>query len=149
MAWVTSQSVWVLVVGFLAIALALGFGARAVALALIPPDERAQAHAIAAALICAGSPPMAECSIGGVRFAGSSEDIKLNETVVGMSSIAGGGVLGSRQRSADTSWVWPRDWHNSSSGTDQGPMRNFEHLVWLHTTLVLRLRPARRTVFVC
>jgi hypothetical protein len=53
MGWLTSQSVWVLVVGFLVVALAVGLGSRKLVLALIPEDERAEAHAIAAALMTA------------------------------------------------------------------------------------------------
>jgi hypothetical protein len=51
--WLTSQSVWVLVFGCLAAALLVGFGSRWLALALIPPREREEAHDIAAALMTA------------------------------------------------------------------------------------------------
>jgi hypothetical protein len=51
--WVTEQSVWTLVFGCLAIAVAVAFGSRYLALALIPPREREEAHTIAAALMTA------------------------------------------------------------------------------------------------
>jgi hypothetical protein len=53
MGWLTSQSVWVLVVGCLVVAIALGFASRALALRLIPADERHEAHSVAAALMTA------------------------------------------------------------------------------------------------
>jgi hypothetical protein len=53
MAWLTSRPIWVLVIGFLAIALLVGLGSRALALALIPHTEREESHAVAAALMTA------------------------------------------------------------------------------------------------
>jgi Kef-type K+ transport system membrane component KefB len=53
MYWLTSQSVWVLVPGCLAIALAVAFVSRYLALWLIPKEEQAEAHAIASALMTA------------------------------------------------------------------------------------------------
>jgi hypothetical protein len=53
MTWLTSQSTWVLVVVFLAVALVVEFGSRMLALALHPPPEREEAHAVAAALMTA------------------------------------------------------------------------------------------------
>ena len=53
MVWVTSQSVWLLVVLCLVIALGVTFGSRWLARALIPPDERDHACSIAAALMTA------------------------------------------------------------------------------------------------
>jgi hypothetical protein len=52
MVWLTSRPVWVLVVGCVVIALVIGFGARLLTRA-IDPKERAEAHAIAAALMTA------------------------------------------------------------------------------------------------
>ena len=51
--WLTSQSVWLLVVACLAIALAVAFGSRWLARAVIPPHEREAACSIAAALMTA------------------------------------------------------------------------------------------------
>jgi hypothetical protein len=53
MTWLTSLPVWALVISCLSIALIVAFGGRAVALALIAPREREEAHAIAAALMTA------------------------------------------------------------------------------------------------
>lgn len=46
MLWLTSQSVWVLVIGCLAVALAIGLGSRALALKFIPEHERDDAHGV-------------------------------------------------------------------------------------------------------
>jgi hypothetical protein len=46
---VTSQQVWVLVFGCLAIGLAVAFGSRALVLRFLPTEDRAEAHAIASA----------------------------------------------------------------------------------------------------
>jgi len=51
--WLTSQSVWLLVFGCLAIAIAVAFGSRWLARVLIPPEEREHACSIAAALMTA------------------------------------------------------------------------------------------------
>jgi hypothetical protein len=53
MVWLTSRPVWVLVVGCVVIALGVGFASRRLALAIHPPEQRAEAHAIAAALMTA------------------------------------------------------------------------------------------------
>jgi hypothetical protein len=53
MVWLTSQSVWVLVGGCLAIALLLAVGSVLAARALLPPADREGAHAVAAALMTA------------------------------------------------------------------------------------------------
>jgi hypothetical protein len=53
MTWLTSRSVWELVIGFLIIALAIGLGSRALALKFIPEHEREDAHGVAAALMTA------------------------------------------------------------------------------------------------
>jgi hypothetical protein len=53
MVWLTSRPVWVLVVGCVVVALVVGFGSRLLALTIHPPEERAEAHAIAAALMTA------------------------------------------------------------------------------------------------
>jgi len=53
MAWVTSQSVWVLVFGCLAIALGIALLSRVLVLNVMSPTERDDAHAIAAALMTA------------------------------------------------------------------------------------------------
>ena len=53
MVWLTSQPVWVLVVGCVVIALGVGFGSRLLALRIHPPEQLAEAHAIAAALMTA------------------------------------------------------------------------------------------------
>ena len=51
--WLSAQPAWVLIVLFLGVAPLIGYGARLVALALIPPREREEACAIAAALMTA------------------------------------------------------------------------------------------------
>jgi hypothetical protein len=53
MVWLTSQSVWVLIIGCLVIAIAVAFGARQLALVAIPLEERDHAHSVAAALMTA------------------------------------------------------------------------------------------------
>lgn len=53
MVWLTSRSIWVLVVGCLVIAIAVALGSRQLALALLPPRDREEAHTIAAALMTA------------------------------------------------------------------------------------------------
>lgn len=53
MPWLTSRPVWVLIIGCLALATVVGFGSRQLALALIPPSDREEAHSIAAALMTA------------------------------------------------------------------------------------------------
>jgi hypothetical protein len=53
MVWLTSHSVWVLIVGCLVIAIAIAFSARYLALKLIPSHERDHAQAVAAALMTA------------------------------------------------------------------------------------------------
>ena len=53
MVWLTSQSVWLLIVGCLAIAIAVAFGSRYLALWILPEREREEAHSIAAALMTA------------------------------------------------------------------------------------------------
>jgi hypothetical protein len=53
MAWVTSQYVWVLVFGCLAIALGIALVSRLVTLRVMSPTERDDAHTIAAALMTA------------------------------------------------------------------------------------------------
>ena len=53
MEWLSSQQVWVLVLGCLAIGLAVAFLSRVVVLKFMPSHERAEAHAIAAALMTA------------------------------------------------------------------------------------------------
>ena len=53
MVWLTSQSVWVLVIGCLLIAVAVALASRQLALLAIPPEERDQAHTVAAALMTA------------------------------------------------------------------------------------------------
>jgi len=53
MTWVTSQSVWVLVFGCLAIALGIALLSRVLVLNVMSPTERDDAHAIAAALMTA------------------------------------------------------------------------------------------------
>jgi hypothetical protein len=53
MVWLTSQSVWFLVVGCLVIAIAVAFGSRYVALWILPQRDREEAHSIAAALMTA------------------------------------------------------------------------------------------------
>jgi hypothetical protein len=49
--WLTSQSIWLLVVGCLAIALLVAVGSRLAIRALVPTGERASAHSIAAPLM--------------------------------------------------------------------------------------------------
>lgn len=51
MVWLTSRSVWELVIGCLAVALAIGLGSRAVVLKFIPEHERDDAHGVAAAVM--------------------------------------------------------------------------------------------------
>jgi hypothetical protein len=53
MVWLTSQSVWVLVLGCLALALLISWISRHLAFRFMPSDDRAEAHAIAAALTTA------------------------------------------------------------------------------------------------
>jgi lipid-A-disaccharide synthase-like uncharacterized protein len=53
MVWLTSQSVWLLVVGCLSIAIAVAFGSRYLVLWILPEREREEAHSIAAALMTA------------------------------------------------------------------------------------------------
>ena len=53
MVWLTSQSVWLLVVGCLVIAIAVALGSRYFALWVLPPRDREEAHSIAAALMTA------------------------------------------------------------------------------------------------
>jgi hypothetical protein len=53
MTWLTSQSVWVLVIGCLVIAMAVAFFSRLLALKFLGHDERDEAHTIAAALMTA------------------------------------------------------------------------------------------------
>lgn len=53
MVWLTSQSVWVLVIGCLVIAIAVALVSRQLALALLPQRDREEAHTIAAALMTA------------------------------------------------------------------------------------------------
>ncbi|HXB37464.1 MAG TPA: hypothetical protein VNU75_07145 [Acidimicrobiales bacterium] len=53
MVWLTSQSVWLLVIGCLVIAAAVALGSRLLALRLLPPKDREEAHSIAAALMTA------------------------------------------------------------------------------------------------
>lgn len=53
MAWLTSQSVWVLIIGCLAIAIGVAFGSRVFVLKVLPPRDREEAHEIAAALMTA------------------------------------------------------------------------------------------------
>jgi hypothetical protein len=51
--WLTSRPVWALVLGCVVMGLAVGVGSRILALANHPPEERTEAHAIAAALMTA------------------------------------------------------------------------------------------------
>jgi hypothetical protein len=53
MEWLTTRPVWVLVVGCLAIGMVVAVGSRLLALKLIPPSQREEAHSIAAALMTA------------------------------------------------------------------------------------------------
>lgn len=53
MEWLTSLSVWVLVLGCLAIALVVAFISRELVLRAMPVQDRAEAHAIASALMTA------------------------------------------------------------------------------------------------
>jgi hypothetical protein len=53
MVWLTSRPVWVLVVGCVLIALGVGFGSRLLVLRIHSPEQRDEAHAIAAALMTA------------------------------------------------------------------------------------------------
>jgi hypothetical protein len=53
MVWLTSQSVWLLVVGCLVVAVVVAFGSRYLALWILPAEEREEAHSIAAALMTA------------------------------------------------------------------------------------------------
>jgi hypothetical protein len=53
MVWLTTRPVWVLVVGCLAVGLAVAAGSRFLALRFIPSPDREEAHAIAAALMTA------------------------------------------------------------------------------------------------
>ncbi|HEY6429280.1 MAG TPA: hypothetical protein VIX84_18815 [Acidimicrobiales bacterium] len=57
MAWLTSQSVWVVVFGCLAIALLVALISRELVLRAMPADDRAEAHAIASALMTAFAAP--------------------------------------------------------------------------------------------
>lgn len=53
MGWLTSRPVWVLVIACVLIALIVGVVSRTLALAIHPPEQRAEAHTIAAALMTA------------------------------------------------------------------------------------------------
>jgi hypothetical protein len=53
MVWLTSQSVWLLVVGCLVVAIVVAFGSRYLALWILPTRDREEAHSIAAALMTA------------------------------------------------------------------------------------------------
>ncbi|HEY2565705.1 MAG TPA: hypothetical protein VGI44_18490 [Acidimicrobiales bacterium] len=132
--WLSAQSAWVLTAIFVPVALLVGFAARLVALAVIPPRERDQARAIATALMTAFAATFAlliALTVSNEATALSSAQNTVSAEAAQASVLAwtstAPGVHSAPIQAALRSYLRAtraNEWHNSAAASGSDPQTN-------------------------